>query len=137
MAVAGSREGRGKPQKREDDDDRKRFRLKNQGLYKKYIIFVTGTKIYVMPAKFLYLWFIFLAIPCSLSARDNQTDSLIRLVDKAVSHSGEYIAQKEKRITLLRSQLRKVHDGQAAYNAAGAGSVLLCQPPEAASGSRS
>lgn len=71
-----------------------------------------------MPAKFLYLWFIFLAIPCSLSARDNQTDSLIRLVDKAVSHSGEYIAQKEKRITLLRSQLRKAHDGQAAYNAA-------------------
>lgn len=90
-----------------------------------------------MPAKFLYLWFIFLAIPCSLSVRDNQTDSLIRLVDKAVSHSGEYIAQKEKRITLLRSQLRKVHDGQAAYNAAGTGSVLLCQPPEAASGSRS
>lgn len=90
-----------------------------------------------MPAKLLYLWFIFLAIPCSLSARDNQTDSLIRLVDKAVSHSGEYIAQKEKRITLLRSQLRKVHDGQAAYNAAGTGSVLLCQPLEAASGSRS
>ena len=49
MAVVGSREGRGKPQKREDDDDRKRFRLKNQGLYKKYIIFVLFFTIPVMP----------------------------------------------------------------------------------------
>ena len=90
-----------------------------------------------MPPKFLHLFIILFTIHGSLFAHDNQPDYLISQVDEAVNRSDEYIAQKEKRITLLCSQLRKVHDGQAAYNAAGTGSVLLCQPPEAASGSRS
>ena len=71
-----------------------------------------------MPAKFLHICFIFLVFPYTLCARDYQTDSLLHLIDEAVNRSGEYIAQKEKRITLLRNDFQKAHDKQTAYHVA-------------------
>ena len=71
-----------------------------------------------MPAKFLHFCFIFLVFPYSLCARDYQIDSMLHLVDEAISRSGEYIAQKEKRITLLRNDFQKAHDKQTAYHVA-------------------
>ena len=71
-----------------------------------------------MPAKFLHICFIFLVFPYTLCARDYQTDSLLHLIDEAVNRSGEYIAQKEKRITLLRNDFQKEHDKQKAYHMA-------------------
>lgn len=77
-----------------------------------------GTKICVMPPKFLHLFIILFTIHGSLFAHDNQPDYLISQVDEAVNRSDEYIAQKEKRITLLRMQLRQIRDADGEYQTA-------------------
>lgn len=77
-----------------------------------------GTKICVMPPKFLHLFIILFTIHGSLFAHDNQPDYLISQVDEAVNRSDEYIAQKEKRITLLRTQLRQIRDADGEYQTA-------------------
>lgn len=77
-----------------------------------------GTKICVMPLKFLHLFIILFTIHGSLFAHDNLPDYLISQVDEAVNRSDEYIAQKEKRITLLRMQLRQIRDADGEYQTA-------------------
>ena len=71
-----------------------------------------------MPPKFLHLFIILFTIHGLLFAHDNQPDYLISQVDEAVNRSDEYIAQKEKRITLLRMQLRQIRDADGEYQTA-------------------
>ncbi len=60
-------------------------------------------------------WMLLLALPSPASTLTQRIDSLYGELDKAIAHAGQYVAQREQRITALRQQVSATTQPQRRY----------------------
>lgn len=69
-----------------------------------------------MTKRQLILYLLCLVLPAPIMAKDAKLDSLLTLIDQAIDNSQQYVAAKEQRITLLKSELQKAGDDFNRYD---------------------